>query len=214
MAKTVIGLVENRNEARKVVEELLQAGFRKREIGVIASDDVPAEFKAVAKDAGKGAAVGALTGLVLAATTMIVPGFGPLLVAGPAAALVAGLAYGGLAGGIIGTLISKGVPEDEAHAYAEGLRRGGTLVTVHAETDRLAQRAVEIMATHGALDIEERARQWKSEGWNGRFEEKRAGKEAAPVQLSAVEVYSMVIEMPERRLGQTLYSGEDRRQAA
>jgi hypothetical protein len=211
----VIGLMDDRNQAKQVVEELLQAGFRKKEIGVITKDDdVPAEFKAVAKDAGKGAAVGALTGLVLAATTMIVPGFGPLLVAGPAAALVAGLAYGGLAGGIIGTLISKGVPEDEAHTYAEGLRRGGTLVSVHAETDQLAQRAVEIMATHGAVDIEERARQWKSEGWNGRFEEKRAGKEAAPVQLSAVEVYSMVIEMPERRLSQTLYSGEDRRQAA
>jgi hypothetical protein len=141
MAKTVVGLLDNPEQARKVVEELLKTAGKK-DIGVIAKDDVPAQFKAVAKDMGKGAALGALAGLLLAASTVVVPGLGPLVVAGPAATLVAGATYGGLAGGIIGALISKGVPEDQAHAYAEGVRRGGALVTIHAETDDLAQRAV------------------------------------------------------------------------
>lgn len=110
------------------------------------------------KDMGKGAAIGALAGLVLAATTTIVPGLGPLLVAGAAAALVAGAAYGGLAGSIIGGLISKGVPEDDAHAYAEGVRRGGALVTVRAENGEQIERAVETMQRHGAVKIDERMR--------------------------------------------------------
>lgn len=213
MAKTVIGLVQDRAEARKVIDELLKSGFRKKDIGVISpEEDIDAMAKEVTKDMAKGAAVGALTGLVLAATTMIIPAFGPLLVAGPAATLIAGATYGGLAGGIIGTLISKGVPEDQAHAYAEGVRRGGTLITVHAEDDKLTHRAERLLKRHGAVEIEERARQWKNEGWNGRFPQ-----EQAPVGLSelrAVEVYDFVIDMPERRTNHQPYTGEERRRAA
>jgi hypothetical protein len=219
MAKTVVCLLDNPEQARKVVEELLKTAGKK-DIGVIAKDEVPAQFKAVAKDMGKGAAVGALAGLLLAASTVVIPGLGPLLVAGPAATLVAGATYGGLAGGIIGTLVSKGVPEDQAHAYAEGVRRGGALVTIHAEADDLAQRAVQIMQRDGAVNIDERARQWKSEGWSGRFDEKAPAR-AEPQEplpagevLSAVEVYSMVIEMQERRRSNQPYSGVERRKAA
>jgi hypothetical protein len=222
MAKTVVALLDNPDEALKAVDELLQSGFQKKDIGVIiAKEDVPAEFKAVIKDMGKGAAVGALTGLLVAATTAIIPGFGALLVAGPAAALLAGLAYGSLAGGIIGALTSKGVPEEHAHAYAEGLRRGGGLMTVHAENDERVQRGVDVMKRHGALKLDERMQQWKDEGWSGRFDEKKAPAKAtaeAPLPtrhvLSAVEVYSMVIELPERRRSKQRYSGEERRQLA
>jgi uncharacterized membrane protein len=213
MAKTVIGLLQDREEASKVIRELRKSGFRKKDIGLISPDDDTSQVaKAVTKDMAKGAAVGALTGLVLAATTMMIPAFGPLLVAGPAATLVAGAAYGGLAGGIIGTLTSKGVPEDHAHAYAEGVRRGGTLITIHAEDDKLAQRAERILKRHGALDIDERARQWKSEGWNGRFEEQAAP--AQPAEVRAVEIYELVIDMPERRQRSEPHAGEERRKAA
>jgi hypothetical protein len=219
MAKTVVGLLDNPDEARKVIDELLRSGFRKKDIGFVVND-VPTEFKAIMKDMGKGAVLGALAGLVLAATTIVVPGFGPLLVAGPAAALTAGAVYGGLAGSIIATLTSKGVQEDHAHAYAEGVRRGGVLVTVHADTDELAERAVEIMRRHGAVKMDERVRQWKRKGWSGRFDEKAPaeGRHEPPLPeeevLSVVEVYSMVIEMPERRRSKQPFSGQDRRQAA
>jgi hypothetical protein len=62
----------------------------------------------------------------------------------------------------------EGVPEDEAHFYAEGVRRGGALVTVNAENDELAARAVEIMKRYGAVDIDQRAAEWREQGWNGR----------------------------------------------
>jgi hypothetical protein len=37
---------------------------------------------------------------------------------------------GGAAGGVVGALIEAGVGENEAAGYAEGVRRGGTLVTI------------------------------------------------------------------------------------
>jgi len=56
MAKTVVALLDNPDEARKAVDELLQSGFQKKDIGVVANVDVPAEFKAVMKDMGRNAA--------------------------------------------------------------------------------------------------------------------------------------------------------------
>jgi hypothetical protein len=37
---------------------------------------------------------------------------------------------GGAAGGVVGALIEAGVSENDAAGYAEGVRRGGTLVTI------------------------------------------------------------------------------------
>ena len=46
------------------------------------------------------------------------------------------------------------------------MRRGGALVTVRADDTR-ADRAAEIMRDHGAVDIEQRAEQWRERGWTG-----------------------------------------------
>jgi hypothetical protein len=44
------------------------------------------------------------------------------------AAAATGAVAGGATGGIIGALTQAGVNKEEAHVYAEGVRRGGTLV--------------------------------------------------------------------------------------
>ena len=72
---------------------------------------------------------------------------------------------GAVAGGLIGALTDIGVPEEQAGYYAEGVRRGGVLVTVRAE-DNLVDRAVEIMERHKAVDVEQRAAYWRESGWN------------------------------------------------
>jgi hypothetical protein len=36
--KTVLGLIDNRSEAEKAIEELLKSGFQKRDIGVISGE--------------------------------------------------------------------------------------------------------------------------------------------------------------------------------
>ena len=46
------------------------------------------------------------------------------------------------------------------------MRRGGALVTVRADDTR-ADRAADIMRDHGAVDIEQRAEQWRERGWTG-----------------------------------------------
>lgn len=181
MAKTVIGLIENSSEAQKVVDELLQSGFDRKHIGVI-STDVLTDASSAIRGASAGIAIGGVAGMLLAAVAIAIPGIGPALVAGPALTLLAGTTIGALAGGLIGGLKSRGVPEDEAHFYAEGLRRGGTLLTVYAENDELAARAVEIMKRHGAVDMEERAAQWKKEGWSGRYEDRGDAASAARAQ--------------------------------
>ena len=67
-------------------------------------------------------------------------------------------------------LVARGVPEDEAHFYAEGARRGGMLVCVRAQDDDEAAEASELMSAHGAVDIEACSLGWRNAGWSGRYE--------------------------------------------
>jgi len=64
------------------------------------------------------------------------------------------------------TLVDLGVPHEEAHAYAEGVRRGGALVVVESRDDR-AERGMEILRRLHPVDIHTRTAQWRQEGWTG-----------------------------------------------
>jgi uncharacterized protein (TIGR02271 family) len=63
-------------------------------------------------------------------------------------------------------LINNGVPHDDAHAYAEGVRRGHTLVAVRCDDDEV-DRVVDILDGEDVLDLDERQDAWRSEGWSG-----------------------------------------------
>jgi uncharacterized protein (TIGR02271 family) len=67
---------------------------------------------------------------------------------------------------LAGGLIDAGVDENDAHAYAEGIRRGGALVTVRA-SDTEVDRIVDILDDEGTVDFNERETAWRSEGWTG-----------------------------------------------
>jgi uncharacterized protein (TIGR02271 family) len=73
---------------------------------------------------------------------------------------------GAATGGLLGALVDMGIPEEEAEYYTEGVRRGGTLVTVEAE-DNMVDRVRDVMNRHNPVDVEERASQWRSSGWTG-----------------------------------------------
>jgi uncharacterized protein (TIGR02271 family) len=182
MAKTIIGLFDNRAEAQNVVQELLSENFRREDISVMSKklegqdergerveyveEDGDEQIKDMAKGAGTGAAIGGLAGLLVSLTALAIPGIGPVLAAGPLAAVIAGAGIGATAGGLISGLTRLGVPEEDANYYAEGVRRGGTLISVDAADDR-AESAVAIMKRHGAVEIDKRAAQWRDEGWSG-----------------------------------------------
>jgi hypothetical protein len=210
MAKTVIGLMDNIREAQHVVKDLVARGIERDDIGFMANEKHTVPDSAHLNEsegsrttsgafagAGTGAAVGGIAGLALSLAPLAIPGIGPILAAGPIAAALTGAGIGAVAGGLIGGLTNLGVPEDEAHYYAEGVRRGGILVTVAAETEAQADQAAEVMRSHGAVDIDERATEWKKQGWKGRFEADTMEGERT-VEQGGVRVSSHVREQPAR----------------
>jgi len=58
------------------------------------------------------------------------------------------------------------MPEEDRNTYAEGLRRGGYLVTVRTTATEY-DTAVDILDDEGSIDMDERATSWRSEGWTG-----------------------------------------------
>lgn len=64
------------------------------------------------------------------------------------------------AGALAVRLSGVGVPGEEAEYYAEAARRGGTIVCVCADDELEAERAADIMAEHGAIDIEACVATW------------------------------------------------------
>lgn len=175
--KTIVALYDDFSEAQRVVQDLVDHGFQRSNISLVASDaeGVYSDYVAreedpddvsAAEGAGFGAVVGGLTGLLVSLTALAIPGIGPVLIAGPIAATLIGAGVGAVTGGLIGALVDLGVPEEEAGYYAEGIRRGGTLVTL-VVSDHMADRAIEIMDNHNPVDIEERVSSWRSSGWTG-----------------------------------------------
>jgi len=58
------------------------------------------------------------------------------------------------------------LPDEDRSTYAEGLRRGGYLISVNA-TDAQYERVLDILDDEGTIDLDNRADTWRSEGWTG-----------------------------------------------
>ncbi|HEY0124488.1 MAG TPA: hypothetical protein VGC14_22545, partial [Rhizobium sp.] len=78
---------------------------------------------------------------------------------------VGGAVVGGAAGGLIGVLTRSGVSEEDAHVYAEGVRRGGSLVTAKVD-DALAPEAEVILKRSNWVDPAERRVAYNEQGWS------------------------------------------------
>lgn len=187
MDRTVIALFDDLRHAHRAVEALRRSRhFTSEDITLMAHDadnrysryitkkhvertEATKAGTGAAAGMGIGGAVGALAGLLVGLGVIFIPGLGPIVAAGPVAATLLGAAGGAAAGGIIGALVGLGIPEDEAHVYAEALRRGGTLVLVKTDTEH-AREAATILARHRPVDVEDRAETWRQSGWTGRYE--------------------------------------------
>jgi stress response protein YsnF len=55
--------------------------------------------------------------------------------------------------------------------YSEAVRRGTSVVVVDAQDDERAERAASLLHELGAVDVDERAQQWRAEGWTGYSDE-------------------------------------------
>jgi hypothetical protein len=68
-----------------------------------------------------------------------------------------GAAAGAGVGGVVGLLRDHGVSDEEAGFYGEGVRRGGSLVTVGDVTEEEEHKAGKIMRENGSIGTEELA---------------------------------------------------------
>lgn len=59
------------------------------------------------------------------------------------------------------------LPDEDRHTYAEGLNRGGVLLAVTTTAGHTQSQIVEILESHGAVDLDEREEAWRKEGWTG-----------------------------------------------
>lgn len=173
--KTVTGLFDDYTDASAAVSALEARGIPSSDISIVSNNAGDYHKKGdsnTADGAGTGAGIGAVVGgaggLLTGLGLMAIPGVGPVVAAGWLAATalgaVTGAVAGGAAGGLIGALTDSGVPEEHAHVYAEGVRRGGTLVTARVD-DSLQPEAEAILKRSNWVDPLERRRAYAEQGW-------------------------------------------------
>jgi hypothetical protein len=184
MTRTITRTFDSHSDAVAAVAELERLGVPTSSISIIANNrdrahgdrDYVNQSEA-AEDAGKGASAGALLGgaggLLAGLGVLAIPGLGPVVAAGWLASTLAGAGVGallgGAAGGLVGALKNEGVDEDDAHVYAESVRRGGTLVSAKVDDD-LAPRAEEVLQNNRAVRAADRRLAYQEDGWT-RFDE-------------------------------------------
>src|SRR6201992_4358342 len=153
MTVTISRLYDRYADAQSAVNGLEAAGVAHSDISIVANnadnwydsgkkidrdgDGVDDRAEGAGKGAGIGAGVGGAAGLLAGLGLMAIPGLGPVVAAGWLAATAVGAAAGAATGGIVGALTEAGVSKDDAPLYAEGVRRGGTLVSARVpDADR------------------------------------------------------------------------------
>lgn len=59
------------------------------------------------------------------------------------------------------------LPDEDRHTYEEGVRRGGAVLTADVDDNGVSE-AVRLLEGAGSIDVDERASQWRSSGWEHR----------------------------------------------
>jgi hypothetical protein len=181
--RTLTHLFDSHDEAIAAMRALEAAGFSNDHVSVVANN-ADSRYRTAASGeevgaTGTGATAGTIfgggLGLLAGIGSLAIPGVGPVVAAGWLVATLTGAGVGalagGAAGGLVGSLTHAGVSEADAHVYAEGVRRGGSLVTVRVEEARAAE-AERILSGHTAVDPALRRTEYKQSGWD-RFDEAR-----------------------------------------
>ena len=191
MTTTLTSLYDDYNDAVRTVQELEASGIPHSDLSMVANHAASGyveERSNAGAGAGTGAGVGAVigggAGLLAGLGMLAIPGVGPVVAAGwlvaTAVGAVAGGGVGAASGGIIGSMTSAGVDERDAHVYAEGVRRGGTLVTARVAESQAAA-AETIMDRNNPVDLAVRGKAYRDAGWTT-FDERAAPYTEAEVE--------------------------------
>jgi hypothetical protein len=179
--KTIVGLYDELYDAQDVIDDLIGAGVSRDHISLIVADpdrlyagrlpEYQADVRDIAQEdvgdkATTGALVGGVAGTLLTLGAFVIPGLSPLIALGPVVGGIVGAGVGAAVGGIMATLTKWGIPEEEAGAYAEAVRRGMTLVAVTVPDDQV-DTTLEVMDEYDPVNLEQRLAYWHGEGWGG-----------------------------------------------
>jgi hypothetical protein len=205
MTQTVTRLFDNYADAENAVRELQRLGLSDNDVSLIANNEKGEHShrardgkpdtagEEAAEDAGKGAGIGAIAGgaggLLAGLGMLAIPGLGPVVAAGwlasTAVGAIGGAAIGGAAGGLVGALTHAGVKEEDAHVYAEGVRRGGTLVSARVPDEQVPTVEATLDGLNGAR-AGVLGRRYRDEGWSPQYEADepaRLGDERPPAPI-------------------------------
>lgn len=177
MTVTISRLYDNYTDAQRAVGRLEAAGVPHSDISIVANnsdgwfdgkkdrdrDGVDDRAESAGKGAGIGAGLGGTAGLLAGLGLLAIPGLGPVVAAGWLAATAVGAAAGAATGGLVGALTEAGVSDEDAHSYAEGVRRGGTLVSARVpDADRSR---LDGILNESAVNLRDRSAAWQKSGW-------------------------------------------------
>lgn len=182
MTKTIVALYDHRSDAETASRDLQAAGFESSAIEILSHGDLigggwsggtsatGTGMGTTTGDASLGAASGMArtdlsTGYVASPNT--VPGSG--IGAGTTATGTTGYTgstTGTGSGGMLTRLAGWGVPNRDAEVYAEGVRRGGSLLKVRLDEDDV-DRAMEVLERGNVVDVEARGSAYRESGWTG-----------------------------------------------
>ena len=180
--QTISHLFDTYEQAARSVADLEAAGVPHSDISIVGSnaDDSHATTGTAAADtmtstatengtatgATIGTVIGGGAGLLAGIGALAIPGVGPIVAAGWLVATLVGAGAGAAAGGLLGSLTVAGVDEADAHVYAEGVRRGGTLVTVRTDEAQAARVDAMMCSTGtGSVDVRQRGETYREAGW-------------------------------------------------
>ena len=161
---SIFGIYTSRQGVEEAIQALRDADFRGSDISILAPENLGdirdiGTVKATKAPEGaaaggvSGAAVGGVLGWLVGIGALAIPGLGPFLAAGPIMAALAGVGVGAAVGGLAGALAGFGVPEFEARRYEHRLRKGGILLSVHADNAEWIARAKEVLEKTGAEEV-------------------------------------------------------------
>ena len=179
MTVTISRLYDNHNDAQQAVRRLEAAGVPHSDISIVANnsdswfntdkkvdrdhDGVDDRAEGAGKGAGIGAGVGGTAGLLAGLGLLAIPDWDRLLQLAGSPRRRLARQQGQLPAVLSVRSLEAGVSEADAHSYAEGVRRGGTLVSARvadAERSRL-----DTILNESAVNLRDRSAAWQKAGW-------------------------------------------------
>ena len=157
----VLALFPDSSQAAVAAAAVHALGISREQISVVARNHADARALAERIDATPGvdledsrtaARLGELSGQVLAAIALVMPGIGPIVTAGPLAAEL-GEAAGHAAGSVASVLKSAGLSQERADALQREVAHGAVLMGVHV-TQQDVDRVREGLSAAGATQTD------------------------------------------------------------